>query len=308
MAGGDSERGAGDLAGSGALGLDPGARVRDLIGRARNLGAQADTTAPHFTAPDELHADETVFVTDEAGHDHLDLGERDRLPWLESDDDEDYTGVDARRVVVAVAAGLALMASIVGGVWYVSHRKAAGAPVADGSLIQAPVGPWREAPKDPGGKQFDGTGDTSFAVSQGQNRPAQLAANDGDAQAGANAAEAAASTAAAAGASFAGGAPAAKPEAKPASAAAKPTADAGASGPAGGVVQIAAYTSQSQAEGGWNKLVIAHEIMKGMNHRIVSAKIDLGTVYRLQIVTSAGGGHGLCDRLKADGVACQVKH
>ncbi|KAG5718142.1 hypothetical protein E4T56_gene2275, partial [Termitomyces sp. T112] len=73
-------------------------------------------------------------------------------------------------------------------------------------------------------------------------------------------------------------------------------------GPVGGVVQIAAYTSESAAVAGWNRLVQGHEMLKGMNHRIVSAKIDLGTVYRLQLVTNAGGGSGLCDRLKADGL------
>jgi methylglyoxal synthase len=62
------------------------------------------------------------------------------------------------------------------------------------------------------------------------------------------------------------------------------------SGPAGGVVQIAAYTSESAAVAGWNRLVQGHEMLKGMNHRIVSAKIDLGTVYRLQLVTNAGAG------------------
>lgn len=229
--------------------------------------------------------------------------DHDRLPWLESDDDEEYEGIDNKRVAVAVLGGLALTAAAVGGFWYFTHRPDHGAPVADGSVIAAPAESYKEAPKDPGGKQFAGTGDSSFAVSQGQERPAQLAAGDA-AAAGNNAAEAAASTAAAAGASFAGGAAAAKPEAAPAPKAAAPAE----SGPAGGVVQIAAYTSESAATAGWNRLVQGHEILKGMNHRVVSAKIDLGTVYRLQLVTGAGGGAALCERLKADGLPCQVKH
>ena len=295
MSDGDSEHGGADQARPGSEALDPSARVRDLIGRARNLNGgleEALAAAPRF-APEDIVPLVDEF-RQEASAEPLDLGERDRLPWLESEEDED-TGVDTGRVAIAVGAGLALMASIVGGVWYVSHRKDAGAPVADGSLIAAPAEPWREAPKEPGGKQFDGTGDTSYAVSQGQNRPAQLAGGDAEVPK--------------AGASFAGGAaePAAaadKPAAKPAEA-----APAGApAGPVGGVVQIAAYASQTQAEGGWNRLVVAHEMLKGMNHRIVAAKIELATVYRLQIVTNAGGGQGLCERLKADGVSCQVKH
>jgi hypothetical protein len=34
----------------------------------------------------------------------------------------------------------------------------------------------------------------------------------------------------------------------------------------------------------------------------------MGTVWRLQLVTGAGGGAGLCERLKADSLPCQVKH
>lgn len=248
-------------------------------------------------APDSWRMGGKAQQPASAGRSLLDLGDRDRLPWLESDDED--TGVDSGRVKVAVAAALLAMAGIVGGVWYVSHRHAADAPVADGSLIAPPPGPWREAPKDPGGKQFDGTGDTSYAVSQGQNRPAQLAADESDRQAGSHAAPLAAPAPAGHNAPAAHDAPAAQPPLP---------ADSPPSGPAGGVVQLAAYTSHTQAEAGWNRLVTAHEILKGMNHRIVTARIELGTVYRLQIITGAGGGRDLCERLTADGITCQVKH
>ena len=49
------------------------------------------------------------------------------------------------------------------------------ARVADGSVIEAPAEPYKTAPENPGGKTYDGTGDSSFAVSQGESRPAQLA-------------------------------------------------------------------------------------------------------------------------------------
>lgn len=313
---------------------DAQARARDLIGRARDaaLGSSATLADKAGVLSQEAGAhmqdaetrarqwyqdareavpgrdDAALHGVDEAlGNAHFD--DHDRLPWLESDDDEEYEGVDSKRVAVAVAAGLALTVAAVGGFWYFTHRPDNGVPVADGSVIAAPAESYKEAPKDPGGKQFAGTGDSSFAVSQGQERPAQLAGGDA-AAAGANAAEAAASTAAAAGASFAGGAPVAgKPEAVAAKSVAAPKPAAAAdNGPTGGVVQIAAYTSESAAVAGWNRLVQGHEILKGMNHRVVSAKIDLGTVYRLQLVTSAGGGAGLCERLKADGLPCQVKH
>jgi hypothetical protein len=225
-------------------------------------------------------------------------------------------------VIAAVLGGLAVLAALVGSMWYFTHRGASDAPTADGSTIAAPAEPMKEAPKDAGGKQFEGTGDSSFAVSQGQSRPAHLAgAAEGAANAGgsaaehaaANAAEVASSAAVAAGASFAPGGgqsprlrwPQPRPRLPQGGACPAPTE---ASGPAGGVVQIAAYSSEALAQAGWNRLVTAHEVLKGQNHRIVSAKVDMGTVWRLQLVTGAGGGAGLCERLKADSLPCQVKH
>jgi hypothetical protein len=99
-------------------------------------------------------------------------------------------------VIAAVLGGLAVLAALVGGMWYFTHRGASDAPTADGSTIAAPAEPMKEAPKDAGGKQFEGTGDSSFAVSQGQSRPAHLAgAAEGAANAGGSAEHAAANAA-----------------------------------------------------------------------------------------------------------------
>lgn len=222
----------------------------------------------------------------------LELGDRDRLPWLESsDDEEDYYAVDTRRVIAAVIGGILLLAVVVGGVWFLTHRKDAGTPVADGSVIGASDQPYKQAPANPGGKQFEGTGDSSFAAAQGKDHPAQLANGDATPLPAKDAPQAA---------------DAAKPEAtRPAAAA---PATAGDAGPVGGVVQIAAYSNEAAAKSGWDRLVQQHDMLKGANHRIVQGQADIGTVYRLQLVTSAGGGSALCEKLKAEGVACQVKH
>ncbi len=307
---------AGEAADAVTQGQNPLLQGSDYLARARDaaLGAGAGVAAAAGEHVEDakawLHgAGEQV---EDAVHSRLDFNESDRLPWLESDDEEEYLGVDTKKVVGAVIGGVALLGAVVGGFYYFTHRADNVAPVADGSVIAAPSEPVKEAPKDAGGKQFDGTGDQSFAASQGQGSTAHLAGGGEGTQAGEAAVQAAASTAAAAGASFAPGGAAAP--AKPAAAAtpkaapAPSAADAGTSGPAGGVVQIAAYSNEAAAQAGWNRLVTAHEMLKGMNHRIVSAKIDMGTVYRLQLVTSAGGGNALCEKLKADGLPCQVKH
>lgn len=217
----------------------------------------------------------------------VDEDEDERLPWLESDDDgyEEDSGLDTGKLLSFAVGALVLLGAIVGGIWWATHRTPDPELVADGSTIEAPDQPYKEAPKDPGGKTFDGTGDSSFAVSEGHNRPAKL--GDGDAAAPVPAPTAAPSVAAAA-------------------AGAKPAAPAAA----GGVgVQVGAFSSQAAAEAGWTKLVgQAGGALSGVSHRVIAGRADIGTVYRLQAVAGdAAGAQALCGKLKAAGIACQVK-
>lgn len=212
----------------------------------------------------------------------------DRLPWLESaeDDDEDgYYASDASRLLLFALLGLLAMLAIVGALWWFSGGNS-GPQQADGSVIAAPDAPYKEAPKDPGGKTFDGTGDSSFAVSEGQTRPGTL----GSASEAAVPAE-----------------PAPVPSATVA--VPKPTASASPAASAGVGVQVGAYSSQASADAGWARLVAAHgSILSGLNHRVVVGRADIGTVYRLQaVVGDAASAQALCTRLKSAGVACQVK-
>jgi SPOR domain len=217
--------------------------------------------------------------------------EGDRLPWLESAEDEDEDGEyasDSGRLLMFALAGLLSLLAIVGAIWWL-NRDDAGTQIADGSVISAPTEPYKVAPKDPGGKTFDGTGDSSFAVSEGQTRPGTLA--KGEAPAPAAVASAA-------------------PVAAPKAGAAAPAAPATSGGARGGVgVQVGAYSSEASAKAGWGRLTAAHgEILKGVNHRVVQGQADIGTVYRLQAVASdAAAAQALCGRLKSAGVACQVK-
>ena len=212
----------------------------------------------------------------------------DRLPWLESAEDEDedgYYASDSGRLLIFALAGLLALLAIVGAIWWFT-RGETDAQLADGSVIEAPDAPYKEAPKDPGGKTFDGTGDSSFAVSEGQTRPGTLG----------GASEAAAPAP-----------PSPSPSASIAAPKAAPSAAVAAS--AGVGVQVGAFSSQASAEAGWSRLAAAHgSILSGVSHRVVAGKADIGTVYRLQAVAGdAAGAQALCGKLKAAGVACQVK-
>jgi hypothetical protein len=50
------------------------------------------------------------------------------------------------------------------------------------------------------------------------------------------------------------------------------------------------------------------EALNGVRHRVVEAKVDIGTVYRLQAVAGdRASANRLCNALKTDGLPCFVK-
>jgi hypothetical protein len=217
------------------------------------------------------------------------LHEGDHLPWLDSVEDEmGEAGVDPKRVWAFVLAGLALLALIVGGVWWSTHSGSQSTQVADGSTVAAPAGPIKAAPASPGGKTFEGTGDSSFAVSQGKTPGAKLA-NGGSDAVGAGAAAAKAGSTKTDGGEASG--------------------SGGGSKTASGIgVQVGAFSTEAAAESAWSRLAQAHDALSGVPHRILEGKADIGTVYRLQAVASSDdAASALCGKLKSAGVNCQVK-
>ena len=263
-----------------------------------------------MSGSDRVHDDAEPHANDD-GHDPEDqlvLAEDDeRLPWLESGEEEEYEDApDIRRVVGLVLLGLVALAAIVGGIWWSTNRPSEGDMLADGGTIKAPDQPFKEAPKNPGGKTFEGTGDTAFAVSEGQTRAAKLG------QSGA------APSAAASPSIDLSPKPPVPPSprassARPASAAAtapatKASAPAAAQAPPGTLVQVGAYSSRALAEAAWSRLIGRYDALSGQRHQIVEGKADIGTVFRLQALPgSSSAAHGLCGRLKSSGLACQVK-
>lgn len=200
----------------------------------------------------------------------LDLSGDDSLPWLEAEeDDEAAGGVDTMQVVVFALLLLAILVLVVGAVWYLGNR-ASGDVVADGSVIEAPEGPVKERPDDPGGKEFEGTGNVAPVVGEGGTRAGVIATEDNDAGAEGNVT----------------GTPAAN----------------------GVGVQLAAYSSRARAEQGWNEIARRTTALTGLRYRIEEGVVDIGTVYRLQAVAAdRAAADQLCAALKADGVDCQVK-
>ena len=215
----------------------------------------------------------------------------ERLPWLESDDEgDDQPTYDTSRLVGLGLIMLVALVVLVGGVWFFANRGAVSGPAPDGSLIAAPETPYKERPASPGGKTFAGTGDTSYAVGEGREVEARLAGSPPQLP------KAIVSSPPAATATSA---PAPSPT---------PTASADVGLPAGTAVQVGAYSSRADAEAGWRRLTGQTDALSGVSYRIVAGRADIGTVYRLQAVGGdRTGAQALCARLKAAGIACQVK-
>lgn len=216
----------------------------------------------------------------------LKLGDDDTaLPWLEGDDEDDRAvGYNTGQLIAFVLLGLAALALLVGGIWWATRDKGDSHVVADGSVIKAPEGPYKERPKDPGGKTFEGTGDSSFKVSDGQSQKAELGKSDAPAPAAPK--------------------PGFETVGKRADDAGKPVA-ADASGVG---VQVAAYSNRAQAEAGWARLSQQYSALSGMRYRIVEGQADIGTVYRLQALPGdVKAANALCGTLKKAGLNCNVK-
>lgn len=220
----------------------------------------------------------------------LELGDEDvRLPWLEGDDDEfeDERGSGMSQGLLLGVFGLLAIAVIVGIVFWAMNGSSDKPLVADGGVIAAPKEPYKTKPENPGGEVVAGTGDTSFAVAEGQSRQPQIGEQEEVPGPGFESVD--------------------KPAEKPAE---KASAPAKAPAPVSGIgVQVGAYTSKQAAETGWNTLKTQYPDLSGMNHRVLEGQADIGTVYRLQAVPGdLAAAKALCSGMKNAGLSCQVKN
>jgi hypothetical protein len=240
----------------------------------------------------------TTMGTDTTG-----VAEEDRLPWLESADDDFKDGPSGFRVIALVVIALALIGAAI---WAFTHFSARTGTEGSGEMIEAADGDYKVKPDQPGGMKVEGEGDTVFRTSEGAGQAGSI------------------DTRAVPEAPVAG--KAAKPAAKSAPGTAQvvtrvpessgrltaqpPSVDlpkAVAGGGGGSVVQLGSFPSEGAANSAWSMLSKRFAYVGALGKSVEKAEVAGNTVYRLRVnAGSAGNANSICGRLKVAGEACFV--
>lgn len=209
----------------------------------------------------------------------LALEDDDSLPWLEDDGEyEDEGGFDARLIWFALL-GLLVIGGLLLAAWWILHGQADPELVADGSTIEAPDGPYKERPEDPGGREVAGTGDTAYQVAEGEAQRGRL--SDEGEEAPRHETEVA--------------------EAEPSETQETASSDAV-------YVQIGAFTSRSDANQAWVDASNRYSAISGMRHRVVEAEVNGARVYRLQVIAAdRATGDATCRSIRNAGGDCYIR-
>ena len=238
---------------------------------------------------DELEHGEAVHHDEHVEEERLDLADDDDdLPWLDADDYEEESGFDWSLIRFAAMAVVALVV-LLGLIWWLTRDRADPELVADGSTIEAPAGPYKQRPDDPGGAEVEGTGDQAFEVAEGQSTRGRIGGSDNAPRPSIDRQQETDGEASPA--------PSASPSA---------SASSGSSGAA--YVQIGAFASRADAQTAWTSAVQRYSALSGMRNRIVEAEVNGATVYRLQAVAgSREAGEATCRAIRNSGGDCYLR-
>ncbi|MFT3965358.1 MAG: SPOR domain-containing protein [Sphingobium sp.] len=239
--------------------------------------------------------------------DSLNLDENDRLPWLEpAEEIDDAPGVSPAKILGLVALGLALLALIVGGGYWLKSRQ--GGDAGEAKLIPAQGGDYKLPANEGAGKDFKGTGDTSYATSEGVDTNGKV-----DASRIPEAPLEGVSRGSIAKDGPKGEAPGAKPAAKVSAPvkdetkALTPVRPATVAASGGAMIQLGAYGSDAVAREAWKKLAKRFDYLAALSSTVEKAEVGGATVYRLRAgAGNAANASTLCGRLKVAGENCIV--
>lgn len=210
------------------------------------------------------------------------LRDEDRLPWLETVDEDYDDRPSGRRVALIALLGVALLGALVfGGYWL--RQRATEPSQGSGELIAAPPGDYKVKPEKEGGMTVEGEGDLAFAASEGK-RPEKARID---------AAQLPEPPMVMPGKGVMPGAAARAP-------------GAGAK-PGSALVQLGSFPDKAGADGAWAAKAKRFAFLAGLGHAVEKAEVGGRTFYRLRLnAGSVSGACELCNKLRIAGEACFV--
>jgi hypothetical protein len=229
----------------------------------------------------------------------------DRLPWLETVDEDYDERRSSGRIFLYVFLGLLLIAATVLGYHFLRQYQM---QTGNGELIKAPAGDYKVKPDEPGGMKVEGEGDTVFATSQGAASNAGInvgalpeAPVEGKA---APKAPAGGTTPGTRTAKLEMPAIASKAEAKaPAPAPAAPALGGGS----GSLVQLGAFPNEAGANLAWARLSKRFGYLAPLGKSVMRVEKDGKPIFRLRVNTGSNGqAREICGKLKVAGENCYV--
>ncbi len=243
----------------------------------------------------------TTIVED--GRDDTGTDPDDRLPWLESAEEEYREGPSAGRVIALILGGLLVIALAVYGFNWFRDRSAAP---GTGELIVAPGGEYKVKPDEPGGMKVEGEGDTVFATSEGGAPSASVDTN------AVPEAPIRGKAAPAGGASRQGTSRVVTAIPGPGGRLTAPTPDIAAtrtatSGGGGSLVQLGSFPSEAGANAAWTMLSKRFAYLAPLGKSVEPTEVGGKSYYRLRVnAGSSGQAKTICGRLKVAGEPCFV--
>ncbi|RDE06667.1 SPOR domain-containing protein [Sphingomonas aracearum] len=236
--------------------------------------------------------------------DDFEMRDEDRLPWLETVEEDESDGPSVLRIVAAVLLGLGIVAALVFGWRAVSDLRG---PAGDGTLIAAQEGDYKVRPETPGGMKVTGEGDTAIATSDGSgagNASIDLAAvPEAPVEGKRAAAPKPSATAGAPRAEATVPASGGQLKARPVAA---PLASSGGKG-GGALVQLGSFPTEAAANTAWTRQSKRFSYLAPLGKEVVKAEVNGATTYRLRVnAGSSGAAQTLCGKLKVAGEGCFI--
>ena len=199
------------------------------------------------------------------------MQDEDRLPWLETADEDYRERPSIARMLPLILGGLIVIALLVFGyIALTNGNRAEG----NGDLIAAQEGDYKVKPEEAGGRKVEGEGDTSFATSEGKGpKNAKIDLKQ-------------------------------LPETPVTLPGGKPIPPGTSSS---ALVQLGSFPTAAAANAAWGAASKRFAYVAPLGHSVEQASVNGRTVFRLRVnAGSASAATELCGKLKVAGEACFV--